>query len=65
MTQSPTSESLKLAGDARVYSYKTAPKECIIKRELVVERELNWQVGGFFSSISYAFYPEWTHSFLF
>lgn len=32
MTQSPTSESLKLAGDARAYSYKMAPKEYIIKR---------------------------------
>lgn len=63
MTQSSTLESLKLAGDA--YSYKMAPKEYIIKRELVVERALHWQAVGFFSSTRYAFYPEWTHSFPF
>lgn len=63
MTQAAPSESLKFPADARPYLCKMTPKEYTTKRDRAVERALNRQAGGFFSSTCYAFYPEWTSSF--
>lgn len=65
MTQAPPSGSWKSSIDVRSYSDEMTIKEYTINKDIVAEKALEWQAGGFFSSPSMPFILNGRVTFLF